>query len=201
LRSGEPAYIAKRFDRVENKKVPMEDFCQLTERLTEDKYHSSMERAGEVVSRWATNRMFDAGRFLDIAIHSFITGNADMHLKNFSLITASDGGIHLSPAYDLLSTRLLLGNKEKEESALPINGRTNNLRRKDFESLGLGLGVDRRVIQNAFARFGRKVEGMVGLVRRSFVPADLQDRYIRLIKERCERLGLQQTTLGWITLG
>ncbi len=190
LKSGELAYIARRFDRHRGQKLAMEDFCQLSGQLTENKYRGSLERAGDIIQKWSSNVLLDAGRFLDMAIHSFITGNADMHLKNFSLLTDPDGTIHLAPAYDLLSTKLLLED-DKEEMALPINGRKNNLRQEDFTGLGRRLGIPDRAIENTFARFGRKLQPMMELVQASFAPPDIQTRYIQLIKERCERIGIE----------
>jgi serine/threonine-protein kinase HipA len=189
LRSGELAYIARRFDRLDGQKLAVEDFCQLSERLTEDKYHSSMEKAGDVILNRSANPILDTGRFLDVAIHSYITGNADMHLKNFSLVTELDGTIHLAPAYDLLSTKLLV-QEDREELALPINGKKNNLRREDFENLGIRLGIQPRAIENTFRRFEGKISPMYEMVGRSFVPSGMQSRLVDLIKTRCERIDI-----------
>ncbi|MCW3789779.1 HipA domain-containing protein, partial [Plebeiibacterium sediminum] len=86
LKSGELAYITKRIDRIGDRKLAMEDLCQLSERLTEDKYKGSMEQVGKVIMQYSSNPLFDAQVFFEVALFSFLTGNADMHLKNFSMI-------------------------------------------------------------------------------------------------------------------
>ncbi len=91
LKSGEFAYITKRIDRVKEAKLPMEDLCQLSERLTEDKYKGSMEQIGKVIMQHSSNPLFDAQIFFELTLFSFLTGNADMHLKNFSLIDYDSG--------------------------------------------------------------------------------------------------------------
>ena len=132
LKSGELAYISKRFDRTKNSKIHVEDMAQLTGTLTENKYRSSMEKVGKVILRYSGYPGIDAIRLFELSLFSFITGNSDMHLKNFSLIRNEDDEIMLSPAYDLLSTKLLIP-KDKEDLALPLNGKKNNFRKKDFD--------------------------------------------------------------------
>ena len=106
LASGELAYVSRRDDRRDGKKLAMEDMCQLTGKLTEDKYRSSMEQVGKAILRWSSNPGLDVTRFFDLAVFSFLTGNADMHLKNVSLLTEPDDTVRLAPAYDLLATKL-----------------------------------------------------------------------------------------------
>lgn len=80
------AYITKRIDRVNNTKIHIEDMCQLTERLTDDKYKGSLEQIDKIIKRNSTNPMLDSIYFFELVVFSFLTGNADMHLKNYSLI-------------------------------------------------------------------------------------------------------------------
>lgn len=132
LASGEMAFVVRRFDRDGKRRVAMEDFCQLAGQPTSDKYRSSMEKAGAIVRRWTTTPGQEALRFFEVAVFCHLVGNSDMHLKNWSLIREGNR-IELSPAYDLLPTRLLLD--DPEESALPINGRKSRLERRDFLAL------------------------------------------------------------------
>ncbi len=101
LKSGELAYLTKRFDRVKDTKLAMEDMCQLTETLTENKYRSSMEKVGKHIGKYSSRPGLDAITFFETVLFSFITGNADMHLKNFALLTTEKNETILSPAYDL----------------------------------------------------------------------------------------------------
>lgn len=107
LRSGELEYISKRFDRLKSEKLHLEDMAQITEMLTERKYSSPMEKVGKAILKHSDYAGNDVIRFFQLTLFCFITGNADMHLKNFSLLTNLDGKIILSPAYDLLSTKIL----------------------------------------------------------------------------------------------
>jgi serine/threonine-protein kinase HipA len=108
-------------DRVGVHKLAMEDMCQLTDRMTEEKYRGSLEAVGKKILQHCSHPGLDALRFFEVNLFSFLTGNSDMHLKNFSLIRSQDGEIRFSPAYDLLPTVLLLP-EDTEESALTMHG-------------------------------------------------------------------------------
>ena len=123
LSSGELAYITRRFDRQNGQKIAVEDFCQLTETLTEHKYRGSVEKIGKLVRQFTTNTGYEQQRLFELVLFCYLTGNTDMHLKNYALIENSLGQYELSPAYDLLSTLLVL--PDEEESALTINGKKN----------------------------------------------------------------------------
>jgi serine/threonine-protein kinase HipA len=130
MKSGKLAYITKRIDRKNGEKIHMEDMCQLTERLSENKYSGSYEQVAKTIRKF-TNRDLDVVNFIELVIFSFITGNSDMHLKNFSLIYNNSEDIILSPAYDLLPTKLLI-KSDDEDVALMLNGRKKKLNRKNF---------------------------------------------------------------------
>ncbi len=140
LKSGELAYISKRFDRRKSSKLHLEDMAQITEMLTERKYSGSMEKIGKVILKYSDYSGNDAIRFFELALFCFITGNANMHLKNFSLLKNLDNEITLSPAYDLLSTKILMP-EDKEELALTLNGKKNSLGKKDFDLFAENLGI------------------------------------------------------------
>jgi serine/threonine-protein kinase HipA len=124
------AYLTKRIDRNELTKYPMEDFCQLSKRLTEDKYNSSYERCKKIISQYSSQVIYDETELFIRLVFCFLTCNSDMHLKNFSLIF-KDNQYRLSEAYDMLPVNVLLPN-DKEETALTLNGKKKNLHRKDF---------------------------------------------------------------------
>lgn len=187
LTSGELAYIARRFDREDHRKLAVEDMCQLTGKLTEDKYRSSMEQVGKAILRWCSNPVLDATRFLDVAIHSFLTGNSDMHLKNFSLLTEPDGTIRFAPAYDLLATRLLLP-EDREEMALSLNGSRARLQRADFEALGSYLRIADKAVTTAFDRFAAAWPEMETAIDSSFLSEGTRRAYVELLAGRWQRL-------------
>ncbi len=191
LKSGELAYLTKRVDRDKKGKLHMEDFCQLSERLTEDKYKASMEQVGKLIHLYSSNPLLDALTFFEVTLFSFLTGNADMHLKNFSLLDYRMGMTGLSPAYDLLSTRLVIPEKDdNEEMALTLNGRKRNFKLKDFYVFGERLKLTEKQVQNSLNKFSKQLEKALNFVDFSFLSADLKVSYKELIQKRAERLEL-----------
>ena len=138
-----------------------------------------------MILRYCTNSIFDALRLFELSLFCFLTGNADMHLKNFSLLREKD--VALSPAYDLLPTALLLP-EDREETALAINGRKRKLGRQDMLKLGKSLRLTERQSTNALRRFEEKLPAALRLIASGFCGEDQKLRYEALIRERSERL-------------
>lgn len=187
LQSGKLAYLTKRFDRQKDKKIHIEDLCQLTETLTEHKYRGSIEKVGKTIRTYATNKGLDALALFELVVFCFITGNADMHLKNFSLIRSEDGEVALSPAYDLVSTKLAMP-EDLEESALTINGKKNRLKRADFDELATKLGIPAKSCERVYAKFVKKQTALLGLIEQSFLSDEMKEEYIALLVGNIEKL-------------
>ena len=184
FRDGELCYITRRVDRRDDgSKVPMEDMCQLTERLTEYKYKGSYEQIAKAMRRYSAAPQLDVVNFWEVVVFSWITGNADMHLKNFSLYNPDGAGYTLTPAYDMLSTHLAMP-EDNEELALTLNGKKRKLRRDDFIKSITSSGVDAKVIDNMARRFGRALPQWFWLIDRSFLPEDMRRAYKGLILRR-----------------
>ena len=190
IKSGELAYITRRVDRVDGEKLHMEDMCQLAERLTEDKYKGSMEQIGKILDRSSDNSGFDLVELFRLAVVSFLTGNADMHLKNFSLLHGADALIGLSPAYDLVATTLALP-EDTEEMALTLNGKKRNLGQKDFQALARSLRISEIVYANIMREFAGLLPQAMAFLQLGFLDRSMQDRYRSLLEERSARLGLR----------
>jgi serine/threonine-protein kinase HipA len=189
LQSGELAYITKRFDRVNGDKLALEDMCQLTETLTIDKYRSSMEKIGKQIAQFSTRPGLDLIAFFEIALFSFLTGNADMHLKNFSLLTTSNNDIILSPAYDMLCTKLAMP-EDKEEMALTLNGRKRRIKRSDFDAFGRNLKISEKTTINSYQRFSKKLNDALAFIDISFLKGPQKTEYKNTINEAAETIGL-----------
>lgn len=187
LKSGELGFICKRFDRVKNVKLAVEDFCQLTEQLTQSKYHSSMEKIGKAILKFSNRPILDAISFFEITLFCFIVGNADMHLKNFSLITDQDGETFLAPAYDLVATKLLIS-EDQEELALPLNGKKNKLTANDFKEFGQGLTLKDNVINNSLKNLHNAIKSFPQIIEASFVPLAQKENLLQIINQRSARL-------------
>lgn len=187
LKSGQLAYITKRIDRVDKHKLHMEDMCQLTERLTEHKYHASYEQIGKAILKYSTNPGLDLVNFCEMVLFSFLIGNADMHLKNFSLIYDPASGPVLSPAYDLLSTALV-NPADDEDLALTLNGKKKRIKRSDFETAFTTLKLDPKQQTNIFTKMVKAKSKWIDFIQISFLSAEFKDKYIQLIKERFDRI-------------
>jgi serine/threonine-protein kinase HipA len=183
LKSGELAYISKRFDRIKKGKLHVEDMAQLTGTLTENKYRSSMEKVSKALLKYSSYPGIDAIRLFELTLFAFITGNSDMHLKNFSLIRNEEDEIMLSPAYDLLSTKLLIP-KDKEDLALPLNGKKSNLKKKDFDLFASQLGINETAVKKIYVKFEDSFSEMNKFIHKSFLSNELKEKYITLLNER-----------------
>ncbi len=181
LKSGELSYITKRIDRTKTgEKIHMLDMFQILEAF--DKYKSSMEKVGKAVAEHSSNTLMDLLRLFEVAIFSYITGNNDMHLKNFSLILNNEEWL-LSPAYDLLNVNLHLP-EDNEETALSINGKKRKLTKADFINLGLKFQLTEKQILNTFKRFIKAEKKMKQEIKLSFLSQENQEKYMDLLENR-----------------
>lgn len=173
---GELCYLTRRIDRTKNgAKIAMEDMCQLSERLTEDKYKGSYERIAKLIRCYSSAPLLDVVNFWEVVLFSWLTGNADMHLKNFSLFRPANDYM-LTPAYDLLSTSLAMP-EDDEELALTLNGKKKRIKRQDFEIAMRDSGMEEKAISNLFLRFSKAIPKWHELITESFLPLNLQRAY------------------------
>lgn len=187
LSSGKLSYITKRIDRRNEQKIHMEDMCQLTERLTEQKYHGSHEQIGKAIFKYSVNPGLDITNFFEQVLFSFLTGNADMHLKNFSLIDNPDMGYILSPAYDMVASALVVEG-DSEELALTLNGKKTKIRKKDFVEPMVRFQVDNKVIDSIFNKFKRSLDNWHKFIDISFLPDKMKIGYHDLIIKRANQI-------------
>jgi serine/threonine-protein kinase HipA len=187
MSSGSLAYITRRIDRPKGRKLQMEDMCQLTERLTEDKYNGSYEQIAKVIWKYSATPGLDIVNFAELLLFCFITGNADMHLKNFSLISTEGIGMTLSPAYDLLATRLV-NPQDDEELALTLNGKKKKINYQDFRDAFTTFGLDTKQQANIFEKIRRSAKGWTEMIDVSFLSSGFKKQFSDLIIERLERL-------------
>ena len=180
---GSMVYIAKRFDRKNGKKIHMEDLCQLSEFLTENKYKSSYEKAGKLIARYCTKGL-DLLNYFELVLFSYLAGNNDMHLKNFSVLHQPDGAT-LSPAYDLLNINLI-NPKDKEELGLTLNGKKNKIKLADFKTLAASLNINEKVYDNIFKKFQNKNKEVLHLIDQSFLSKEMKKGYKEIWKKKQE---------------
>lgn len=188
LQEGTRCYITKRVDRTKHGMLHMEDMCQLSERMTEDKYKGSHEQVAKLIMKYSANPLLDVTNFYELVIFSYLTGNADMHLKNFSLLENPGlNGFTLSPAYDLLSTTLV-NPADTEELALTLNGKKRNLNYADFSKAFETSGLNQKVLDTTLRNYYYCVREMKKKLKESFLSEEFKIKYVQLLEQRAGRL-------------
>ncbi len=183
------AYITKRADRVFDRRhncvkmLAMEDFCQLEGRLTQDKYKGSYERCAKVIETFSSRKMLDLTELFLRMVFSFVTGNSDMHLKNFSLIEEKDGEYCLSAAYDLLPVNVILP-EDNEQFALTINGKKRNIRKKDFLVFAQTIGLPEKAAEKIMQKIVSMQAQYLQMCEESYLPQEMKESFKQLICER-----------------
>ncbi|MGK6352668.1 HipA domain-containing protein [Parapedobacter sp. DT-150] len=187
LQSGELSYITKRVDRtVSGEKIHMLDMFQITEAF--DKYRSSMEKVGKALKTYSDNTLLDMVYLFELTCFCFLTGNNDMHLKNFSMVASSTGWL-LSPAYDLLNVAIV-NPSDYEELALTLEGKKRKLTSSHFERFGKELGLTDRQISNVFKRFSTNKTHADAWIEKSFLSDDMKIAYSAVVNQRYAQMDL-----------
>ena len=185
LASGELSYITKRIDRTEKgAKIHMLDMFQITEAY--DKYKSSMEKVGKALHDYSGNTLLDKVFYLELSVFCFLTGNNDMHLKNFSMIESPSGWI-LAPAYDLLNVAIV-NPDDTEELALTMEGKKKKIKWIHFKHLGEGMGLTSKQIQGVYSRMLKNKPKDIELIEKSFLSDGMKEAYKNLLESRYEQL-------------
>ena len=188
MADGALAYLTRRIDRTaKGEKLAMEDMCQLTGRLTEHKYKSSYERIGKAVVQYSSVPRMDVTNFFEVVLFSWLTGNNDMHLKNFSLYEPMEGTVRLTPAYDMLNAAII-NPKDDEELALTLNGRKKKLKKSDFMKAAELIGLGGIIVERFIRKYIRLLPAFEGMINNSFLDDNLKGRYKELLRERAARL-------------
>ena len=187
LSDGKLGYITKRIDRTKNgEKIDMEDMCQLTLHPTEYKYKSSYEQIARTITKYSNTPKLDLTNYMQLLLYCFVTGNNDMHLKNFSLYRPEKDYL-LAPAYDLLNTTIV-NPKDKEELALPLSGRKTKLRVADFLNTARTIGLEESVVLRLINGLQKALPKWQVLIQSSFLDENMKKAYQELIMSRLSRL-------------
>ena len=187
MADGKLGYITKRIDRTKNgEKIDMEDMCQLTLHPTEYKYKGSHEQIAKVIKQHCDMPKLDLTNYMQVLLFCFITGNNDMHLKNFSLHRPSNAYL-LSPAYDLINVAIA-NPGDKEELALSLSGRKSSLKLNDFVRSATTMGLEENVVLRLIDNMRKAIPKWTSLIHSSFLSDEMKDRYEQLILSRINRL-------------
>lgn len=189
LKSGELAYITKRIDRKKGGKLHMEDMCQITERITEHKYKGSYEQIAKAIKKHTANPGLNVTDFFELVLFSFLTGNNDMHLKNFSLLKRNSE-YDLCPAYDLVASELVVEGDD-EDLALNLNGKKKKIKKKDFELAMEGAGLKPKVIENIFKKYEKLIPKWFRFIEDSFLSDSMKKEYKSLLNYKAIQIDLK----------
>ena len=192
LADGELGYLTLRMDRGrKGEKISMLDMCQLSNRLTEHKYYGTYQQLAETIKTYSAAPMLDVQRYWEIVLFSWMTGNSDMHCKNFSLIDTGKGEYALSPAYDLLAV-LLVDPEDTEEMAMSfsVGGKKSGFNRDTFMTAFTQSGIPATVADKMIERMKGYVSQWKELVRQSFLPEKMKENYCLLLDKRIMTLTL-----------
>lgn len=156
FKDGSPAYIVKRFDRdpKTGRKHPQEDFCQLSNRSKAThgknyKYDGSYEELGRILKQFCGAYAIEIEKLFRLIVFNYVIGNGDAHFKNFSLVPTPHGDFVLSPAYDLLNTKLHL----PAESSTALDFFADDFETEAFQQNAFYSGADFLELAD---RFGMK---------------------------------------------
>lgn len=187
LADGELGYITKRIDRTKNsEKIDMEDMCQLTLHPTEYKYKGSYEQIAKTIGQYSSTPKLDLTNYMQLLLFCFVTGNNDMHLKNFSLYRPSEK-YQLTPAYDLLNVAIA-NPKDKDGLALPLSGKKSKLCLDDFLKAAKTMGLEENVVLRLMASLYKTLPKWQSLILNSFLSEDMKSAYVELVMSRLARL-------------
>lgn len=186
LADGELGYLTLRMDRGEKgQKISMLDMCQLSNRLTEHKYHGTYQQLAETIKKYSAAPMLDVQRFWEVVLFSWMTGNSDMHCKNFSLIDSGNGEYILSPAYDLLAV-LLADPADTEEMAMSftVGGEKNGFNHNTFITAFTQSGISASIAEKMIERMKGCLPKWKELISQSFLPEKMKTDYCALLDKR-----------------
>ena len=189
LTGGRYSYITRRIDREGELLFAMEDFCQLSGRLTEDKYRSSYENCGRVLKKYSRNIGLDLAELYYRLLFCFLIGNSDMHLKNFSVIEDISGSriFGLSPAYDLMPVNIVMP-LDNEQMALTVNGKKRNIKKKDFLSLAQNFGLEEKVAVGLMKQLLKYNNTFINIIDSSYISEKMKEELKSLIEVRAKEI-------------
>lgn len=183
------SYFVKRFDRHGRAaKLHVEDFAQLAGKSRDTKYDSSMEQVVRIIDDRCSFPVPQRLELFRRTLFCLLTGNEDMHLKNFSVI-CRDPLVELSPAYDMVNTAIAMAAAQPEDLALPLNGKKRNLTRRDVFGYFAAerLALPHPVVDRTRDRFRAVLPHWYALIERSFLSPDSRHAYRALVGTRATR--------------
>ncbi|MCA0234122.1 MAG: HipA domain-containing protein [Bacteroidetes bacterium] len=199
---GEPALLIRRFDfRPDGLKWRQEDFASLSNRTKQTaganyKYEGSYEEIAQLIKQHLPAYRVEIEKFFRLVVFNYLFSNGDAHLKNFSVLETIDRDFILSPAYDLICTRLHLSDSDMalNEGLFSDDYETDSFIANafyafdDFVVFGQRIGIPQKRVQTQLSLFQKNYENVRTLTKNSWLSADAQEAYLACYEDRLKRL-------------
>ncbi|MCD8406242.1 HipA domain-containing protein [Tenacibaculum dicentrarchi] len=195
FKNGDPAYITKRFDIKKNgSKWAQEDFASLSERTPQThgedfKYVGNYLELFTILKKYTPAYAIESIKLFRLILFNYLFSNGDAHFKNFSLIEMPLGDFKLSPAYDLLNSRIHIEDNDfaLEDGLLPSNLAQGKIT-VHFFVLGEKAGISKKQIEKVFNNLTSKKEEVLLLIDASFLSEKLKRNYTQAYQTRLKKL-------------
>lgn len=199
---GEPALLIKRFDfRPDGSKWRQEDFASLSGRTKQNrgsdyKYEGSYEEMAQLIKDYLPAYRIEIERFFRLILFNYLFSNGDAHLKNFSILETLDGDFVLSPAYDLICTRLHLSDSDmalkdglfKDEYETDSYEANAFYAFDDFFVFGSRLGIIEKRVREQLRFFQKEYEKVRALTQNAWLSDTAKATYLACYADRLKRL-------------
>lgn len=195
FKNGSPAYITKRFDVNEDgTKLAQDDFASLAGRMPQThgehyKYSGNYSEMFQLMKTSLSTYKLEAPKLLKILVFNYLFSNGDAHYKNFSLLETPMGDYRLSPAYDLLNSRIHIDDKDfaLDDGLLPVNlaqGKIGKL----FFKLAETAEISEKIFNNIMLLMISKSDIVEKMVAASFLADSTKRNYWQLYCGRLKQL-------------
>lgn len=195
FKNGVPAYITKRFDvKEDGTKLAQEDFASLAERTPQThgehyKYVGNYSELFELMLKYLPAYKLEAPKLLKLLVFNYLFSNGDAHFKNFSLLETPMGDYRLSPAYDLLNSRIHIEDKDfaLEDGLLPKNLAQGKIGLQ-FATLAAVAGISEKIFRNIMVLMLSKSDLVEKLIAASFLNDTTKKNYLQAYQTRLKQL-------------
>ena len=195
FKNGSPAYITKRFDlKDDGSKLAQEDFASLSGRTPQThgehyKYSGNYFELFEIMKKFVPAYPLEAPKLMKLLIFNYLFSNGDAHFKNFSLIETSMGDFKLSPAYDLLNSKIHIEDKDfaLEDGLLPKR-LTQGKVLSQFRILSEKAGINEKVYDDILNKMLNQADLVEKLIVSSFLDEKTQRNYFQSYQTRLKKL-------------
>jgi serine/threonine-protein kinase HipA len=198
FQNGEPAYLTKRFDvGKEGAKKRQEDFATLAGKSSDNagpdyKYNYSYEEIGSLIKQYLPAWKIEMPKYFALLVFNYLISNGDAHLKNFSILETPSGDFRVSPAYDLINTRLHVEDSDfaldrglfADNFQSPYRLKKGHVGKSDFLELARRLDLRPAIAQQILQKFMDTPALLLGLIERSFLSEKNKRAYLQDYRSR-----------------